>query len=93
MVDHGKADAVRARVRKAVALGDYGQLYAIVPAMDGGQSNEMTCKICGGYGNVMGGPFLHEDGCPVALEEQRWRARSRNWFFRFWRHVKKALRA
>ena len=77
-----------AKVRRAVAIGDYTQLWAMVPAMDGGQSNEMTCRICGGYGNVMGGPFYHEDGCPVPIEEARERRRSRNLFYRLGRWLK-----
>jgi len=40
-------------VRKAVAEGRYDLLYVMVPAMDGGQTYEMKCKICGEFGNIL----------------------------------------
>lgn len=39
--------------------------------MDGGQSYEMKCRICGEFGNIMTGVFHHSQGCPVAIEENK----------------------
>ena len=81
-----------AKVRRAVAIGDYTQLWVMVPAMDGGESYEMRCEICGGYGNVMGGPFYHRDGCPVPIEEAREHRRGRSLFYRLGRWLKGLIR-
>jgi hypothetical protein len=58
-------------VRKAVAEGRYDLLYVMVPAMDGGQTYEMKCKICGEFGNILASAFSHAEGCPVDIEEKR----------------------
>jgi hypothetical protein len=58
-------------VRKAVAEGRYDLLYVMVPAMDGGQTYEMKCKICGEFGNILANTFIHAQGCPVDIEEKR----------------------
>jgi hypothetical protein len=58
-------------VRKAVAEGRYDLLYVMVPAMDGGQTYEMKCKIYGEFGNIMASTFSHAEGCPVEIEEKR----------------------
>jgi hypothetical protein len=58
-------------VRKAVAEGRYDLLYVMVPAMDGGQTYEMKCKICSEFGNVLASTFSHAEGCPVDTEEKR----------------------
>jgi hypothetical protein len=58
-------------VRKAVAEGRYDLLYVMVPAMDGGQTYEMKCKICGEFGNILASTFSHAEGCPVDTEEKR----------------------
>ncbi len=79
------------KVRRAIASGDYTQLWTMIPAMDGGQSYEMACKICGGYGNAMGGPFYHEDGCPVPVEEARDRRRRASLFYRVGRWLKDSV--
>jgi hypothetical protein len=57
--------------RKAVAEGRYDLLYVMVPAMDGGQTYEMKCKICGEFGNILARTFIHAEGCPVDAEEKR----------------------
>jgi hypothetical protein len=75
-----------ARVRSAVAGGQYHLLYTMVPAMDGGQTYEMKCKICGEFGNILAGGFDHARDCPVPAEEERfrklprWRRRLAQWF-------------
>ena len=45
-------------VRKAVAEGRYDLLYVMVPAMDGGQTYEMKCTICGAFGNNVLNTFI-----------------------------------
>jgi hypothetical protein len=62
-------------VRKAVAEGRYDLLYVMVPAMDGGQTYEMKCKICGEFGNILASTFSHAEGCPVDREERSQRVR------------------
>ena len=57
-------------VRKAVAEGRYDLLYVMVPAMYGGETYEMKCKICGEFGNVLASTFIHAEGCPVDREER-----------------------
>lgn len=74
-----RSPTARKIIRRAIEIGDDTQLYAMVPAMYGGQTNEMTCKYCGGYGNVMGGSFFHETGCPVETEERLFAARKNRW--------------
>jgi len=75
-----------AMVRKAVAGNQDQLLYTMVPAMDGGQTYEMKCKICGAFGNILARTFTHEKDCPVPLEEERfrkmprWRRRFDRWF-------------
>ncbi|MGP0058367.1 MAG: hypothetical protein ACLPID_03655 [Beijerinckiaceae bacterium] len=64
---------IHAMVQKAVAEGQWRLLYEMVPAMDGGQSYEMKCKICGEFGNIMASVFDHAQGCPVGLEEEKGR--------------------
>jgi|SRR5258708_1249152 len=58
-------------VRKAVAEGRHELLYVMVPALDGGQTYEMKCKICGEFGNILASTFSHAQGCPVDAEEKR----------------------
>jgi hypothetical protein len=58
-------------VREAVAEGQWRLLYEMVPAMDGGQSYEMKCKICGEFGNIMASEFRHAQSCPVDIEERK----------------------
>jgi hypothetical protein len=58
-------------VRNAVAEGRYDLLYVMVPAIDGGQTYEMKCKICGEFGNILASKFSHAQGCPVDGEEKR----------------------
>lgn len=58
-------------VRKAVAEGRYDLLYVTVPAIDGGQTYEMKCKICGEFGNILASRFRHLEGCPVEAEVKR----------------------
>ena len=65
---------VHERVRKAVAEGHWHLIYTMVPAMDGGQSYEMKCQICGAFGNVMASTFDHAKDCPVEIEEKNRRA-------------------
>ena len=62
---------VREKVRKAVAEGQWQLLYTMVPAMYGGQTHEMKCKICGEFGNILAREFHHADGCPVDAEERK----------------------
>jgi hypothetical protein len=50
-------------VRKTLAEGRYDLLYVMVPAMDGGQSYEMKCKIFGEFGNILASTFTHAEGC------------------------------
>jgi hypothetical protein len=57
--------------RKAFAAGQSGSLYVMVPAMDGGQTYEMRCKICGETANILASRFDHADGCPVGMEERK----------------------
>ena len=57
-------------VRKAIAEGRYDLLYVMVPAMYGGQSYEMRCKICSEFGNILASTFSHAEGCPVDTEEK-----------------------
>ena len=58
------------RVRKAVAEGQWHLLYTMVPAMYGGETYEMKCKICGEFGNILASVFHHAAGCPVDAEER-----------------------
>jgi hypothetical protein len=58
-------------VRRAIAEGRYDLLYVMVPADDGGQTYEMKCQICGEFGNILAGKFVHAQDCPVDIEEQR----------------------
>jgi hypothetical protein len=58
-------------VRKAVADRRYDLLYVMVPAIDGGQTYEMKCKICGEFDNILASKFSHAQGCPVDGEEKR----------------------
>jgi hypothetical protein len=59
-------------VQKAVAEGQWYLLYTMVPAMDGGQTHEIKCKICGEFGNILARhPVIHAQGCPVDLEEKK----------------------
>jgi hypothetical protein len=58
-------------VRKAVTEGRHDLLYAMVPAIDDGQTYEMKCKICSEFGNIMASKFSHAEGCPVDTEEKR----------------------
>ena len=61
---------VREKVRKAVAEEQWHLLYTMVPAMDGGQTYEMKCKICGEFGNILASTFHHAEDCPVDAEER-----------------------
>ena len=61
---------VREMVRKAVAEEQWHLLYTMVPAMYGGQTFEMKCKICGEFGNILASTFDHAAGCPVDTEER-----------------------
>ena len=64
-------------VRKAVAEGQWHLLYTMVPAMDGGQTYEIKCKICGEFDNILASTFHHADDCPVDIEEKNARTRAR----------------
>ena len=75
--------ATRRAVRRTIARG--GNFYEMVPAMDGGQTYEMTCKICGEYGNVMASGFDHARFCPVGVDEAR--PPRRPWWRRLLRRI------
>ncbi len=70
------AASVVEMVRNAIRDGQWHLLYVMVPADDGGQSYEMKCKICGEFGNILAGKFVHDEGCPVAAEEGKLYGRS-----------------
>jgi hypothetical protein len=57
-------------VRKAVADRRYDLLYVMVPAIDGGQTYEMKCKICGEFGNILASKFQPRPRLP-GREEKR----------------------
>ena len=58
-------------VRKAVDERRYDLLYVMVPAIDGGQTYEMKCQICGEFDNILASKFSHAQDCPVDAEEKR----------------------
>jgi hypothetical protein len=81
---------VRRKARKAVVDGQWSSLYAMVPAMDGGQTYEMKCMVCGAFGNIMARYFDHAPGCPVDIAEKELLRRRRGrsllvaWATKWW---------
>ncbi len=66
-------------MRKAIREGRWDLIFAMVPAVDGGQSYEMKCSVCDWSGNILASKFTHKAGCLVEAVQNADRRRRLRW--------------